>query len=82
MYPNLKNTCHIKLKFFLQTKLLENLLLAKYLKSVSLPLRKECYTNMHIIFTGKVFLKKKKIFLAISYPVHYLGLPHKLPRTD
>ena len=27
-YPNLKTTCHIKLKFFLWTKLLENLLLA------------------------------------------------------
>ena len=32
-YPNLKTTCHIKLKFFLWTKLLENLLLAKYLIS-------------------------------------------------
>ena len=72
MYPNLKNTCHIKLKFFLQTKLLENLLLAKYLKSVSLPLRKECYTNMHIIFTGKVFLKKK------NFPSYLL--PRALPR--
>ena len=30
-YPNLKTTCHIKLKFFLRNKLLENLLLAKYL---------------------------------------------------
>ena len=28
-YPNLKTTCHIKLKFFLCTKLLENLLLEK-----------------------------------------------------
>ena len=28
MYPNLKTTSHIKLKFFLWTKLLENLLLA------------------------------------------------------
>ena len=34
-YPNSKTTCHIKLKFFLQTKLLENLLLAKYLTSVT-----------------------------------------------
>ena len=56
MYPNLKTTRHIKVKFFLQTKLLENLLLAKYLKSVNAPLRKERYTKMHIIFTGKVFL--------------------------
>ena len=37
-YPNLKNTCCIKLKFFLWTKLLENLHLAKYLISVGAPL--------------------------------------------
>ena len=30
-YPNFKTTCHIKLKFFLWTKLLESLLLGKYL---------------------------------------------------
>ena len=34
-YPNLKTTCHIKLKFLFWTKLLENLLSAKYLKSVA-----------------------------------------------
>ena len=34
MYPNLKATCRIMLKFFLWTKLLESLLLAKYLISV------------------------------------------------
>ena len=33
MYPNLKTTRHIKLKFFLWTKLLHNLLLANYLMS-------------------------------------------------
>ena len=33
-YPDLKTTCHIKLKFFLWTKLLENLFLTKYLISV------------------------------------------------
>ena len=37
-YPNLKTTCHIKLKFFLWTKLKENLLLAKYIISVTAPL--------------------------------------------
>ena len=37
-YPNLKTTCHIKLKFFLWTKLLENLLHAKYLTSVAVSL--------------------------------------------
>ena len=36
--PNLKTTCHIKLKFFLWTKLLEYLLLAKYLIPVAAPL--------------------------------------------
>ena len=35
--PNSKTTCHIKLKLFLWTKLLENLLLAKYLISVAAP---------------------------------------------
>ena len=34
-YPNLKTACHIKLKNFLWTKLLENLLLAKYFKSAT-----------------------------------------------
>ena len=34
-YPELKTTCHIKLKFFLCTKLLQNLLIAKYLISVA-----------------------------------------------
>ena len=37
-YPNFKTTCHIKLKFFLWTKLLENLPLSKYLVSVAAPL--------------------------------------------
>ena len=36
--PNLKTTCHIKLKFFLWTKLLQNLVLPKYLISVTAPL--------------------------------------------
>ena len=38
-YPNLKTTRHIKLKFFLWTKVLENLLLANYLISVATPLK-------------------------------------------
>ena len=39
-YPNLKTACHIALKLFLWTKLLENLLHAKYLISVTAPLEK------------------------------------------
>ena len=34
-YPNLKTTCHMKLIFFLWTKLLENLHFARYLISVT-----------------------------------------------
>ena len=34
-YPNLKTTCHIMLKFFLWTKFLKSLHLAKYLISVA-----------------------------------------------
>ena len=46
MYPNLKTPCHIKLNFFLWTKLQENLLLAKYLISVAVPLMlRNCFKN-------------------------------------
>ena len=34
-YPKSKTTCHIKLKFFFLTKLLENVLLAKYIIPVT-----------------------------------------------
>ena len=37
-YPNLKTTCHIKIKLYLEIKLLENLLHAKYLIPVAAPL--------------------------------------------
>ena len=40
-YPNLKTTCHVKVKFFLWTKLLENLLLAQYLISVAAPFKND-----------------------------------------
>ena len=48
-YSNLKTTCHTKLKFFLWTKLLENLLITKYLISVAATLNNKwkklcCYT--------------------------------------
>ena len=42
-YPKLKTTCYIKLKFFYWTKLLENLLLAKYLISVC------CFTDILLL---------------------------------
>ena len=37
-YPNFETTRHVKLKLFLWTQLLKNLLLAKYLRSVAAPL--------------------------------------------
>ena len=52
-YPNLKTTCHIKLKFFLWTKLLENLLLAKYLISVAATLIK------NVLFLRKSYYFKE-----------------------
>ena len=48
-YPNLKITCHIKLKFFLWTKLLESLLLAKYLISVA--------ATLNYIYIVKTFFR-------------------------
>ena len=67
MHSNLKSTCYIKLKFFFWTKLLENLLLAKYLISVTGPLN--IYTNNQFeIFRNYFFIhlkennKKLKIF--------------------
>ena len=41
-YLNLKSTCHIKLKFFFWTKLLQTLLLPKYLISVAAILMEAC----------------------------------------
>ena len=46
-YPNLKTTRHIKLEFFFWTKLLENLLLAKYLIYVTAPLNSLKFFNFN-----------------------------------
>ena len=45
-FSNYETTCHIKLKFSLWTKLLENLLPAKYLISVAATLVKEKVDGM------------------------------------
>ena len=50
---NLKTTCHVKLKFSLWTKLLENLLLAKYLISVAATLAD---------FSCQLFSQKNSIY--------------------
>ena len=47
--PNLKTNCHIKLKFCLWTKLVENLIPAKYLISVAAPLKFRS-SRSHIFF--------------------------------
>ena len=60
-YPNLKPTSQIKLKLFLWTKLLENLLLAKYLVSVAEALRPPKPTYMFVWDVKQVldFVKEK-----------------------
>ena len=69
-YPNLKTTCHIKLKFFLWTKLLENLLLTKYLISVAVTLRSKCYVllcfNILCIETWKRTQKDGNFLFCVS----------------
>ena len=53
-YPNLKTTSHIKVKFFLWTKLVENLFIAKYVIYVAAPLIAHIWqlqtNNKHINF--------------------------------
>ena len=66
-YPNLKTIYHIKQKFFLWTKLLESLLLAKYLISVAATLRKLAYRIPPCYCFCKFHSSVKYIFLyAIS----------------
>ena len=49
-YRNSKTTCDIKLKFFLWTKLPENLLLAKCLRSATAPLNKKSIHSLCFMF--------------------------------
>ena len=70
--PNLKTTCHIKLKFFLWTKLLEYLLLAKYLISVAAPLG----VARQNTFAGKVMWPFQTViyrFYLSKYTIMYLS---------
>ena len=58
-YPNFNTTCHIKLRFFLWTKLPKNLLLAKYLVSVAVVLiisviRVEQNKEQSKVFSNKI----------------------------
>ena len=68
---NLSSTCHIKLKCFLWTKLLENLLLAKYLTPVTKPLRNRTYLGKKLFFnfSGANFLTLKNSHQCEKQPV-------------
>ena len=59
-YPNLKTSCHVNLNFFLWTKLLENLLHAKYIISVATPLIGKVKMLLHSDLQT-IFLIKLKI---------------------
>ena len=65
-YPNLKTSCHITLKFFLWTKLLENLLLAKYLISVAAPLTSSNKKKSFVWFLY-IFLKFTYWFCVLNF---------------
>ena len=62
-YPNLKTTCHVKLKFVLWTKLLENSLIAKYLISVAAPLIIPIWEQSNIPKTSENFSLYRILFI-------------------
>ena len=71
-YPNLKTACHIKLKFFLWTKLLGNLLLAKYLISVAAPLTLLCLPfsliSFEVVVIACKYSAKYNYIICVSGP--------------
>ena len=72
-YPNMKTTSRVKLKFFLWTKFLKNLLLAKYLISVAAPL--SILPNIEILsytMNCKVTLIKTIFFVNIPSALRVL----------
>ena len=76
-YPNLKTTCHINLKFFLWTKLLENLLLAKYLISVAAPLSclEKKFSNYFNLTSKTGLLDMLHPYLLPIWQAAFLPLP-------
>ena len=71
-YCNFKTTCHINLKFLLWTKLLENLLLTKYLISLAAPL-----LIFLTIFLPIFFSKISKSITLHKHPISTLKwIPH------
>ena len=81
-YPtalDLKTTCHIKLKFFMWTKLLESLMLAKYFISVTVTLiiqtsflvtSYKCYAKYFLICFCRIFPIENKMTL-FQDPVNF-----------
>ena len=63
-YPNLKTTCHIKLKFFLWTTILKNLLLAKYFISVAATLIIPLQILFNVNFSIQIFTRS--IIILVS----------------
>ena len=69
MYPNLITTSHIKLKIFLLTKLLENLLLVKYLISATTPLITAFFAIQICAYSlSRTFLRKNGYSFKKSIP--------------
>ena len=76
-YPNLKTICYIKLKLFLWTKLMENLLLAKYLISVTAPLINLMLQLINITKYIKIYIKiYNKIYHNISNESFWCKVKH------
>ena len=63
-YPNLKATCHIKLKVFLWTKVLESLLLEKYLIPVAPTLNIHFLSFQYTKLFNTSFKIQKAVFLS------------------
>ena len=68
-WQNMSTTCHIKLKCFFWNKLLENLLLAKYLISVAAPLSKYILTLLEptIFSFCKTLFQKDSVRFCLSF---------------
>ena len=84
-YPNSKSNCHMKLKFFLWTKLLENLLHCAFNVSISSRLKTNFFfVNTKCIHKYDVPLNKTPTKLVPNCTIltkcfFYISEPYKLP---
>ena len=72
-YPNLKTFGHIKLKLFLWTKLLENLLFTKYFISVTAPLNVFQVVKTCLLF-NPLYISKTKYCLIKGLLIPSFGI--------